>query len=245
MSENIKVEATAEGERKDKHIEVPDARPTMETFDLDEFVQQNATVPVVKVTVFLDADAGKQLFEAQQRRDELNVEMVEVNNSTAPKLAVGETNPKMVRLDQIQREVALLETKIAGLGERVRSSALLIELQVTDHKMPERVRQATAKALNAAFSGEVNGTEQVDEDVLSEKSMTAMLAQSTVRITKTDGKTIVGPITFERMENLRNSLIVTEATKLVQGLYEALNLNVQWMANIDAGFPGRDADVAG
>jgi hypothetical protein len=235
MSENIKVEATAEGGRKDKHIEVPDAMPTPATFSLNDFVQEKCTVPIVGVTVFLDADAGKQLYDAQVKRDELNIEMVEVNNSTAPKLAVGETNPKMVRLDQIQREVALLDAKIAGLEERVRSSALLIELQVTDPKMPDRVRET----IRAALGG------NTEDEKFSEEAMTGMLAEATVRIMRTDGAVIKGPISMESMRSMRNRLIVTESTKLVAGLYEALNLNVQWMANIDAGFPGRDADVAG
>lgn len=228
MSEQIKVQATATGERKDKHVEVPDSMPMATTFDLDKFVQEKSTVPVVKVTVFLDADAGKQLFEAQQRRDELNTALVEVNNSTKPVLAVGETNPKLTKLDEIQREISLLDETIEVLETRVRSSALLIELQITDHKMPERVREATAQALGG------NPT----DDLLSEKAMTAMLAESTVRIMRTDGAVIKGPVPVEQMESLRKKLIVTEATKLVQGLYEALNLNVQWMANVDAGFPG-------
>jgi hypothetical protein len=228
MSEQIKVQATATGERKDEHIEVPEAMPTIETFDLDSFVQEKATVPVVKVTVFLDADAGKQLYEAKIRRDELNSELVEVNNSTKPVLAVGETNPKLVKLDQLQKDISLLDETIEVLENRIRSSALLIELQITDHKMPERVRQATAQALGG----------NPDDDLLSEQTMTAMLAESTVRITRTDGKTNKGPVPVAQMESLRRKLIVTESTKLVQGLYEALNLNVQWMANIDAGFPG-------
>ena len=235
MAENIKVQATAEGERKDKHIEVPDSMPTMETFDLDDFVQQKCTVPIVGVTVFLDADAGKQLFDAEQRRDELNATMVEVNNSSAPKLAVGETNPKMVKLDQLQREISLLDEKIAGLEERVRSSALLIELQVSDSKMPDRVRDT----IRAALGGDSN------QEQFAEDTMTAMLAEATVRIMRTDGKVIKGPVSVDSMKGLRDKLIVTESTKLVAGLYEALNLNVQWMANVDAGFPGRDADVAG
>lgn len=235
MSKNIKVQATAEGERKDKHIEVPDSMPTVETFDLDDFVQEKCTIPVVGVTVFLDADAGKQLYDSQNRRDELNAALVEVNNSTAPKLAVGETNPKMVRLDEIQRDITLLDEKIAGLEERVRASALLIELQVADAKMPDRVRDT----IRAALGGNPN------EEKFAEETMTAMLAEATVRIMRTDGKVIKGPVSKESMAGLRNKLIVTESTKLVAGLYEALNLNVQWMANIDAGFPGRDADVAG
>lgn len=235
MPENIKIQATAEGERTDKHIEVPDSTPTMETFDLDDFVQQKCTIPVVGVTVFLDADAGKQLYDAENRRDELNAALVEVNNSTAPKLAVGETNPKMVKLDELQREISLLDEKIAGLEERVRSSALLIELQVADAKMPDRVRDT----IRAALGG--NPT----EEKFAEETMTAMLAEATVRIMRTDGAVIKGPVSIESMKGLREKLIVTESTKLVAGLYEALNLNVQWMANVDAGFPGRDADVAG
>lgn len=234
MSENIKVQATAEGERTDKHIEVPDATPTAETFDLDAFVQQKSTVPIVGVTVFLDADAGKQLYEAQQRHEALNTEMIALNNSPSPKLAVGEINPKMVRLEQIQTELSRVDETIVGLEERVRSSALLIELQVADHKMPARIREALAKAMGG----------EVDEELLSEKSMTAMLAESTVRIMRTDGAVIKGPVPVEQMESLRSKLIITESTKLVGGLYEALNLNVQWMANVDAGFPGRDIDVA-
>lgn len=235
MSEQIKIQATATGERKDKHVEVPDSMPTPATFNLDDFVQEKATVPVVGVTVFLDADAGKQLYEVQQRQEELNTALIEVNNSTKPVLAVGETNPKMVKLDEIQRELSLLEEKTEVLEGRVRSSALLIELQVADHKMPERVRNSIAKAL---------GGEAAD-DLLSEQSMTAMLAEATVRIMRTDGAVIKGPVPVAQMESLRQKLIVTESTKLVAGLYEALNLNVQWMANVDAGFPGRDTDVAG
>jgi hypothetical protein len=235
MPKKIEVNATAEGESKDKHVEVPDAMPTAETFDLDDFVQEKATVPVVAVTVFLDADAGKQLYEAQMRQEELNSAEVDLNNSTSPKLAVGEVNPKMVKLDDIRQELSSLGETIAGLEGRVRSSALLVELQISDHKMPERVRGIIANAMSG----------QQDEAELSEKAMTATLAEATVRIMRTDGAVIKGPVPVEKMKNLREKLVVTESTKLVQGLYEALNLNVQWMANVDAGFPGRDSDVAG
>lgn len=237
MSQNIKTKGTAQGERKDKHVEVPDAVPNAETFDLDDFVQQKSTVPVVKVTVFLDADSGKQLYEAYQKRDDLVAAESELSNAPKPKLAVGESNPNMVRLDSIQKDLNLVKETITTLEDRVRSSALLIEFQITDHKMPQRVREATAKVLDIA-SGDDSSINEEDEQLLSEKSMTAMMAQSVVRITRTDGKTINGPISIERMENLRNKLVVTEATKLIQGLYEALNLNVEWMSNLDAGFPG-------
>lgn len=229
MPENIKAKATAEGEKKENpHVSVPSAEPNVETFDLDEYVQEKATVPIVKVTVFLDADSGKQLYDAQNQLNGLNEQLIEINNRPKETLAVGETSSKLIDAENVKKDISIFEKRVSDLENRIRSSALLVELQITDPRMPDRVRTAVQSIMSGS---------EVDENALNEQSMTAMLAQSVVRITRTDGKVIKGPISEKSMDNLRSKLILPEATKLVEGMWEAMNLNVEWMANIDAGFP--------
>lgn len=235
MAENMGVVGTAEGVKKeDKHIEVPSSQPNAETFDLASFIAKKVTTPVVAVTVFLDADAGKQHFELTEKRDALNGRVAELNGMPKPKLAVGEENPNVVESSKLMAQLQDITRDLAILEDRVRSSALLVELQLKDPKAGEHTRKRVQDELG----------EGADDDEVTEVFMTTLLGDAVVRITNAAGQTSKGPLDYDAVANLRNSLIVSENAKLISGLFEAMNLNTEWMSNIDAGFPGRGTDVA-
>lgn len=233
MAENAMVVGTAEGHKKeDKHIEVPSSTPSAGTFNLRAFVQEKATTPVVKVTVFLDADGGKLLYTAEQRKQEIENRLNDLRGMSKEKLAVGEVSPRMAEIEQLEADFLVCLENIAVLQQRVASSALLVQLQVTNSHLAEKVREEVKESLLGSGS-----EEGVNPDEFEEHFMTSFIGRSCVSITNSAGAVIPGPVPFEEMSALRAGLIVTENAKLVQGAYEALNLNSEWLANVDAGFP--------
>lgn len=230
MAENASIVGTAEGHKveNDKHIEVPSSTPVAGTFSLKDFVQEKATTPVVKVTVFLDADGGKQLYAAQQRQDGIEIRLNELRGLPKEKLAVGEVSSRMAEMEKLEAELLVALENVNLLQQRVASSALLVQLQVRDIHASEKVRAEVTAALG----------ENPNPDELEERFMTLFIATTCVSITRSNGDVIQGPVPYEEMAALRSGLIVTENAKLVQGAYEALNLNSEWLANVDAGFPG-------
>ena len=230
MAENGLVVGTAEGHKveNDKHIEVPSSAPVAGTFSLTDFVQEKATTPVVKVTVFLDADGGKQLFAAEQRKEATENRLNELRGLPKEKLAVGEVSSRMAETEKLEAELLVALENINVLQQRVASSALLVQLQVKDTHASEKVRAEVEEALGP----------NPDPNELEERFMTLFIATTCVSITRSNGDVIQGPVPYEDMAALRGGLIVTENAKLVQGAYEALNLNSEWLANVDAGFPG-------
>lgn len=229
MAENAAVIGTAEGHKKeDKHIEVPSAAPVAGTFSLRDFVQQKATTPVVSVTVFLDADGGKQLYSAEQQRDTIENRLNDLRGLPKEKLAVGEVSPRAAEIEKLEKENLTCLENIAVLQQRVASSALLVKLQVQDSHVSEKVRKEVTEAMG----------DNPDSDELEERFMTTFIAQTCIGIVNNAGHVIPGPVPYEDMRALREGLIISENAKLVQGAYEALNLNSEWLANVDAGFPG-------
>lgn len=229
MAENVMVSGTAEGHKKeDKHIEVPSATPVAGTFSLTDFVQEKATTPVVKVTVFLDANGGKLLYTAEQRKETIEIRLNDLRGMPKEKLAVGEVSPRVAEMEKLEGELLVALENIAVLQQRVASSALLVELQVKDTHISEKIRAEAEKVMG-------DSPDPID---LEERFMTMFLATCTVGITNSAGAVIPGPVPYEDMKALRDGLIITENGKLVTGAYEALNLNAEWLANVDAGFPG-------
>lgn len=229
MAENAMVSGTAEGHKKeDKHIEVPSATPSAGTFSLAAFIQEKATTPVVAVTVFLDADGGKQLYFAEQQKAEIENRLNDLRGMSKETLAVGEVSPRMAEIEKLEADYLVCLENVAVLQQRVASSALLVKLQVLDSHVSEKVRARVTETKGAELSPEE----------FEEHFMTTFIGTTCVSITNNAGHVIEGPVPYDEMAGLRASLIVTENAKLVQGAYEALNLNAEWLANIDAGFPG-------
>lgn len=229
MAENAMVIGTAEGHKvEDKHIEVPSATPVAGTFSLSDFIQEKATTPVVKVTVFLDADGGKQLYAAEQQKESIENRLNELRGMPKEKLAVGEVSPRGAEIEKLEKDLLVCLENVNLLQQRVASSALLVQLKVSDAHISEKVRAAVTEIMD----------ESEDADAFDERFMTTFIGTTCVSITNSAGAVIDGPVPYEQMKGLRDSLIVSENAKLVTGAYEALNLNAEWLANVDAGFPG-------
>lgn len=229
MAENAMVVGTAEGHKvEDKHIEVPSATPVAGTFSLSDFIQEKATTPIVKVTVFLDADGGKQLYSAEQQKESIENRLNELRGMPKEKLAVGEVSPRAAEIEKLEADYLVCLENVNVLRQRVASSALLVQLRVKDQHTSEKVRAEITKAMEGVTEG----------DEFEERFMTTFIGTTCVSITNSAGAVIEGPVPYAQMRELRESLIVTENAKLVTGAYEALNLNAEWLANVDAGFPG-------
>ena len=112
-----------------KGIDIPSAVPTQETFDLTDFIQQKATTPIVGVTVYLDADGGKQLQSALEWKAAAEGRIAELETMPNPVLAVGEDNPLLEAKEKAADELKSAQGLIDQLSERVISSALYVEFQ--------------------------------------------------------------------------------------------------------------------
>lgn len=217
-----------------KGIDIPSSTPTQETFDLGDFIQEKSTVPIVGVTVYLDADGGRQLQEQANKLAEISEELEGLEGQAKPTLGIAETDPNVEAVQRLTAEQATVKNTIDELKTRVLGSALYVEFQCKDLKIPSEAKRLTEEEMPDA-----------ENNVKQERGMTHMMGMMCARISRVDGKTINGPRPVDEFEKLRNALIVTEATKLVEGVTEALMISNEWTSQIDAGFLGRSTDLAG
>lgn len=223
-----------------KDINVPDAKPGRGTFDLGDFIQAKSTVPVVSATVYLDADGGVQLQTAIDRLEQVKDEIEALEGEPKVKLGMAEADPKVAQLDKLNGERATLKETIDGLKARVLGSALYVEFQLNDLKLPSKANKLAAESVEADEEVE----EDMKEAVAHDRGLSFLMAGLCVRITNSKGETIKAPFMWGQFQELRDKLIITESVKLVEAMNQTLMIGNEWTSHIDAGFPGRDSDVA-
>lgn len=220
-------------------LHVPSDVPSQETFDLDDFIMEKSTVPIVGVTVFFDADGGVQLEDAQDKLAEAEQQLAMLETMPNPILAVGEANPLLEAKMQAEAQQASAQADIKQLTERVLGSALYLEFQVKEAAQVLDSQQTAREAL----------PEDYEESMAASKVQAHFLdycaAATCVRITNVKQQTIEGPFTVEKISNLRNKLIQTEGNKMMAAMNKAIGVSSSWSDKLDAGFPGRSADVDG
>lgn len=220
-----------------KGIDVPSAIPTQDTFDLDAFIQQKSTVPVVGATVYLDADGGMQLQNAMNRKAQAEARLAELETMPNPVIGVGEENPLLQAKTEAQQVRDLAQIDIDTLTTRVIDSALYIEFQ-----------HDTTRILDSQRAARESLPEDADENMTAQEIQKSFMlhaaAATCIRITNSEQKTIEGPFTVERMESLHSNLIQSEGIKMFDAMNEAIGVGSTWSEQLDAGFPGRSADVA-
>lgn len=221
-----------------KGIEVPDATPTQETFDLTAFIQQKATTPIVGVTVYLDADGGKQLQTAYEWKARAEARIGELETMPNPVLAVGEENPLLEAKEMAADELKSAQGLIDQLSERVISSALYVEFQHSNTAVLDSQRQAREDLPEDA-------EETMSANQIQKFFMIRAAAAICIRITNTSQQVINGPVSVEQLEALASKLIETESVKMYAAVNEAIGVGNTWSEQLDAGFPGRSADLAG
>lgn len=224
-----------------KGIDVPDATPALGTFDLSDYIQKKSTVPVVGATVYLDADGGVQLQSAIDRLGEVDEEVEKIEAEPDVKLGIAETNPKTASLSELRDQRAKLKETIKGLKERVLGSALYVEFQLNDLKLPAKAN----KMALATVEGDTAIPDDEKPTVANDLGMSFLMAGLCVRITNAQGQTLKAPFVWSQFQELRDRLIITESVKLVEAMNQTLMVGNEWTSHIDAGFPGRDTDVAG
>lgn len=220
-----------------KGIDIPNAVPSQETFDLGDFIQQKATTPIVGVTVYLDADGGKQLQAAYEQKAVAEARIAELETMPNPVLAVGEENPLLAAKEKAADELRSAQGLIDLLSERVISSALYVEFQHSNSAVLDSQRQAREDLPEDA-------DETMSANQIQKFFMIRAAAAICIRITNTAQQVINGPISVEQLENLANKLIESESVKMYAAVNEAIGVGNTWSEQLDAGFPGRSADVA-
>lgn len=220
-----------------KGIDVPDATPSPSTFDLGSFIQQKATTPIVGVTVYLDADGGKQLQAAYDQKAIAEARIAELETMPNPVLAVGESNPLLQAKSEAESMRESAQSLIDQLTDRVLSSALYVEFQHSHDAVLDSQRQAREDLPEDA-------DEKMSANQIQKFFMNRAAAAICVRITNTAQQVIEGPISVEQLEGLATSLIETESVKLYAAVNEAIGVGNTWSEKLDAGFPRRSADVA-
>ena len=220
-----------------KGIHVPDAVPSPSTFDLGAFIQQKATTPIVGVTVYLDADGGKQLQAAYEWKANSEARIAELETMPNPVLAVGEDNPLLEAKEMAADELKSAQGLIDQLSERVISSALYVEFQHSHDAVLDSQRQAREDLPEDA-------DEKMSANQIQKFFMIRAASAICIRITNTAQQVIEGPVSVEQLEGLTSNLIETESVKLFAAVNEAIGVGNTWSEKLDAGFPGRSADVA-
>jgi hypothetical protein len=218
-------------------IDVPDAKPSQDTFDLDAFIADKSTTPVVGVTVYLDAEGGRLLQKAMNQKAEAELALAGLETMPNPMLAVGEENPLLRSKVEAEEQRDKAQKQIDQLTERIISSALYIEFRY-DHGAVVESQQ------NARESLPENADETMSARDLQKIFMVHAAASICIRITNVEQKVIEGPFTVERFNGLVSKLIEPESVKMFDAMNEALGVGQTWSEQLDAGFPGRSADLA-
>lgn len=218
-----------------KDLSIPSGEPTQETFDLDDFIQERSTVPVIGVTLYLDADGGVQLEEAQNLLAAVSQRLSDLEAQPNPVLNVGEENPHLAAKMVAEAEQQRLQAEVEALTKRVVDSALYLEFQAAAQ---EAVVEAQSKA---DLTNEPGVTTVLQQSILR---ITYVAAAICLRITNAKGQVIPAPIMPVQIAKIRAKLIQAEDAKILTAINKAVETSNEWATKLDAGFPGRSTDAA-
>lgn len=222
--------------------------PNRDTFDLDVFIDERSTFPIIEHIVYLDQNSGYRLAELGEEIENLEGTARSLQQRAREEredsvLAMGEMTPAERALENVKDNLEILRSHYVQLEQTVRESALLLELQCEDYSSLGAIQENAVKEFRAKHSIPVSQAEDEMPDQLKEKQarfiMASYMAALCIRITRHDGVCQPAPISPATIEKLQSRLAPNEVRRLDKAFRSVFDVSKQWAESIDAGFPGR------
>lgn len=226
------------------------AAPGPDNFDFDSYIAGRSTFPKFQHTVYLDQQRGIELASAIEEYDRLagRHSYLDLKRSQALEGGglglVDEGFTSMVEeIDEIEGRLKDIEVRIDQLQSEIQQTSITLHLQAnTPQKFTSVVRKAEKAYLKK--NGKVD-----DEDIehvtgKMRNVLIAWLVNYCIGVTTPDGSNHPAP-NEASFTSLVDSLIASENLRLFTAVQQGLDASGKWAERIDAGFPGRGADVGG
>lgn len=236
-------------------MKAPETVPGPDNFNLDAFIEERSTFPVIKHVVYLDQDAGYQLLKLSEEITQLEEQVADLRRGVEHErenlvLTMAEPAPSQAALDAAMARLGSRSKEYVELERAVLDSALLVELQLKD---PDQVRQGAETAAKEFYEakGIPEGTNEEElpqqlQDDLNREVNAVHLAGLCLRITRIkDGVCQPAPISTATIHRLNDRLALSERVRLAKAVNEVLNMSTKWADRIDAGFRSGSTDVGG
>jgi hypothetical protein len=222
--------------------------PGPDTFDFEAYISGLSTFPSFKHVAYLDQASGMALASAAEEYEALAKRGREILRRQR---AIGEVSVRSLvdqeedelasELAEIQEKTSRLEEQISSLEERVKKSAMTFSFQVgTPDKLNSIIRRAQRESVERYRSI----ADEDERDALIQRHvMAAQLAEFCTEVVLPDGP-VHGPPSVDGFHKLFDSLIASEAIRLMNAHTKHLDSSTSWADRLDAGFPGGVPHVA-
>ena len=230
--------------------------PGKGTFNFKDYIAGKSTFPLIKHTVYLNQAAGFELLRLQEEYTQLAERgkmlqgiQEQASSSGSMSLVDSAFEKQMEELQSIIERTDAIDEQMQELQKEYLESGMTIHFRAG---APQKLVKTLTKAEKEYKR--LNGPEPEESDLeyIALKGafvVAAQLADYTIAVydakegeESDDNKWPVVPTRDEFLELMEN-LIPAESNALINKVREATDASVSWASQIDAGFPGRGADL--
>lgn len=225
--------------------------PGPDNFSFEDYLEGNSTFPVFEHTAYLDQRSGAELGEVVEELEELVLKLGQIEadirkrtESPSNSFVDSVLDDMLEQRAELEKEVDQVSARAEELQKKIVKSGITLVFQV---KTPEELGTVTREAARQ-FHKENPGFKGATEDDLdyitarSRYTLTAQIAHFCSEVRLPDGRTVPPP-TRQGADLLLKKLISSEMMRLMESVGTGLSASRDWANKIDAGFPGRGADV--
>lgn len=227
----------------------PESGP--DNFSFEDYLEGNSTFPVFEHTAYLDQRSGAELGEVVEELEELVLKLGQIEadirkrtESPSNSFVDSVLDDMLEQRAELEKTVDRVSARAEELQKKIVKSGITLVFQV---KTPEELGTVTREAARQ-FHKENPGFKGATEDDLdyitarSRYTLTAQIAHFCSEVRLPDGRKVPPP-TRQGADLLLKKLISSEMMRLMESVGTGLSASRDWANKIDAGFPGRGADV--
>lgn len=225
--------------------------PGPDNFSFEDYLEGNSTFPTFEHTAYLDQKSGSELGEVYGDLEALSNRLFEVegqirkrNETSANSFVDSVLDDLTEQRSELEKQIEELTARAEDLKAKVIKSAMTLVFQV---KTPEELGTVTRDATRQFHkeNPQYKGSDENDLDYITARSrytLTAQISHFCIEVRLPDGRTVPAP-TRTGADLLLRKLISSETMRLMESVGTGLSASRDWADKLDAGFPGRGADV--
>lgn len=225
--------------------------PGPDTFSFEDYLEGVSTFPTFEHTAYLDQKSGSeyaQILEEMdlliEEQDVLDKRIATRTQQTSNSFVDATLDSMLEDRERVEGRLRELNSVAQELSEKIKSSGITLTFQV---KTPEELGSITREATRQFHKENTKFKNASDDDLdyvtaRSRYMLTAQIAHFCTRVTLPGGR-VVPPPTRQAAELLLSKLISSEMMRLMESVGTGLSASQDWANKLDAGFPGRSADV--
>lgn len=225
--------------------------PGPDNFSFEDYLENKSTFPVFEHTVYLDQKSGAELGALYEEMEEIvgQLEAVEKqiksHNQNAGNSFVDSALDNLLgQKEDLESQISKMDAKCDELRDEIVKSGVTLVFQV---KTPEELGTVSRAATRQFHKENPQFKESNEKDLdyitaISRYSVTAQIAHFCTEMKLADGRKVPPP-TRSGADLMLKKLIASENMRLMEAMGTGLGASVEWADKLDAGFPGRSADV--